>query len=92
MQTQKLQSMPGRTINSFARTNNVKPIERCCPCLRKRKKRVEMPNLLAKMSTGRKMVATVPKKAGINNRKMTCVGKKHHVHIAKSSRQYAVTI
>jgi len=32
-----------------------------------------MPNLLAKMSTGRKMVATVPKKAGINNRKMTCV-------------------
>lgn len=40
MQTQKLQTMPGRTINSFARKNNVKPIERCCPFLRKRKKKV----------------------------------------------------
>jgi len=59
--------MPKRTINSFARTNNVNP-SKDAACLKKRKKRDA--EFTGKVSMGRKINVPVAKKAGINNQKM----------------------
>jgi len=40
IQTQELQSMPRRTINSFARTNNVNP-SKDAACLKRKKRDAE---------------------------------------------------